>query len=193
VCWWLSVSLVCHRFRPKAKAREPLASLLPLRPQDVRHRQLQHRRALSLAQAREEHYIGEFQRIVMGHGVVHVNLPEAREPLPDLLVWQNTDAKRRLAFDILRKRNLSARQQADRNMRLADGGETASDGITKLGRDQRVLGPGGPSRDMVQTIVTHRPGLLFLCKAGMVVSLNEPPQGVIRLAYRHHITQESPR
>jgi hypothetical protein len=35
----------------------------------------------------------------MGHRVVHINLP-AREPLPDFLVRQNTDAERRLTFDL---------------------------------------------------------------------------------------------
>jgi hypothetical protein len=63
----------------------------------------------------------------MGHGVVHVDLPEACEPLPDLLVWQNAGAKRRLAFDILVERNFGAGQQADRNMRLAGRRETTRD------------------------------------------------------------------
>jgi len=92
-------------------------------------RQLQHGRTLTLTQARDQHHlpIREFQRIVMGHGVVEVDLPEAREPLPDPLVWQNAETKRRLAFDILVERNFGAGQQAYRNMRLARGGEAASD------------------------------------------------------------------
>jgi len=47
-------------------------------------------RYLTLAQARDQHHlpVRKFQRIVMGHGLVHVDLPEACEPLPDLLVWQ---------------------------------------------------------------------------------------------------------
>src|SRR6516164_8376704 len=63
-------------------------------------RQLQHRRTLTLAQARDQHYlpVREFQRIVMGHGIVHVDLPEACEPLPDLLVWQNAGAKSHSTF-----------------------------------------------------------------------------------------------
>jgi hypothetical protein len=36
----------------------------------------------------------------MGHGVDHIDLPEAREPLPDLLIRKDADAERRLAFDI---------------------------------------------------------------------------------------------
>jgi hypothetical protein len=50
--------------------------------------QLQHGGTLAHTQAREQHHlpVREFKRIVMGHGVVNVDLPEAREPLPDLLV-----------------------------------------------------------------------------------------------------------
>src|SRR6266852_8177163 len=40
--------------------------------------------------------------------------------------------------------------------------ETAGDGIVELGGHQLVLDLGRPGRDMVQTIVTHRRGLLFL-------------------------------
>ena len=56
----------------------------------------------------------------MGHGVVHIDLPEAREPLPDLLVRQDADAERRLAFDTLVECDLGTGQQADRNVRLPD-------------------------------------------------------------------------
>ena len=56
----------------------------------------------------------------MGRDVVHIDLPEAREPLPDFLVRQNTDAQRRLTFDILVECDLGTGQQADRNVRLSD-------------------------------------------------------------------------
>ena len=81
--------------------------------------QLQHGRGLALAQAREKHHlpVREFQRIVMDHGVVHVDLPESREPLCNFLVRENADAERRLAFDVLVERNLRARLQTDGNMR----------------------------------------------------------------------------
>jgi hypothetical protein len=41
-------------------------------------RQLQHGRTLTLAQAREQHYLSvrEFQRIAVRHEGVHVDLPE---------------------------------------------------------------------------------------------------------------------
>jgi hypothetical protein len=58
---------------------------------------------------------------------VHVDLPEARKMLSDFLVRENADAERRLAFDILVKRNFGARQQTDRNMRLPDRGEPSRD------------------------------------------------------------------
>ena len=57
---------------------------------------------------------------MMGHGVVHIDLPEAREPLPDLLVRQDADAERRLAFDTLVECDLGTGQQADRKFRLPD-------------------------------------------------------------------------
>ena len=56
-------------------------------------RQLQHRRALALAQSREQHYpsVGKFQRIVMGHGIIYVDLSEACKPLSYFLVWKDAD------------------------------------------------------------------------------------------------------
>jgi hypothetical protein len=64
---------------------------------------LQHCRTLTGAQARDQNHlsVGEFQRIVMGHGTVHVDLAEAREPLPDLPFRQNADAEQWLALDVL--------------------------------------------------------------------------------------------
>src|SRR6516164_507234 len=167
--WWLSVS----RYVAGSDQKRRLANFSPhclSRGHRMRaDRQLQHRRALTLAQARDQYHlpIREFQRIVMGHGVVYVDLPEAREPLPDLLVWQNADAERRLAFDILIERDFGTRQQADRNIRLANRCEPSRDGIWEFGRYQLVLDPGRPGCDMVQTIVTHRRDSFFLWKAGM--------------------------
>ena len=141
--WWLSVS----RYVAGSDQKRRLANLSPrylLRGHRMcGDRQLQHGRTLTLAQARDQYHlpIREFQRIVMGHGVVEVDLPEAREPLPDLLVWQNAEAKRRLAFDILIERKFGAGQQADRNIRLANRCEPSRDGIWEFGRYQLVLDP----------------------------------------------------
>src|SRR6185436_14116894 len=92
----------------------------------------------------------------MGHGVVRSDLPETREPLPDLLVRQDADAERRLAFDTLVECDLGTGQQADRNVRLPDRRESASNRIVEFRRHQLVLDLGRPVRDVVQTIVTHR-------------------------------------
>src|SRR5262249_33547249 len=92
----------------------------------------------------------------VGPRLFHVDWPEARKPLPDLLVLQDTDAERRLTFDILVERNFGAGQQADRNMRLAGRRKTARDGIGEFGRHQLVIDPGRAGRDSVQAIVTHR-------------------------------------
>ena len=84
-------------------------------------RGLSHHRALAFAQAREQHDlpVREFKRIVMDHSVLHVDLPEAREPLSDFLVGEDAE----LALDILVERNLRARQQTDCNMRLPNRGK----------------------------------------------------------------------
>src|ERR1700745_3625194 len=85
-------------------------------------RPLQHCRALAIGPTRDEHPLpsGKCKRMVMAPGVVNISLREAREPLPDFLVRQNTDAERRLTFDILVECDLGTRQQADRNVRLYD-------------------------------------------------------------------------
>ena len=60
-------------------------------------RQLQHSGTLTLAQARDQHHlpVREFQRIVMSHGVVHVDLPEAGEPHVAVCLLPGTE----IAFD----------------------------------------------------------------------------------------------
>src|SRR3954454_1707980 len=120
-------------------------------------RQLQHRGALVLAQTREQHHlpVRKFERVVMGHGIIGVDLPEAGKALTDLLIRQDTDAEGRLAFYILVKSELGAGQQAHRDVRLADRRKTAGDGVGELRRYQLVLKLGRTGRDMVQTIVAH--------------------------------------
>jgi hypothetical protein len=80
---------------------------------------LQYGCALIFAQTCEQDHlpIREFKRIVVRHDIVHVYLPKAREPLGDLLVRQNADAERRLAFDVLLKRDFGYRE-ADTPLRL---------------------------------------------------------------------------
>jgi hypothetical protein len=57
--------------------------------------QLQHGGTLAHTQTREQHHlpVRELKRIVMGHDVIHVDLPEAREPLFNFLVRENADAE----------------------------------------------------------------------------------------------------
>ncbi len=76
-------------------------------------RQLQHSRALALAQARNQDHLSvrKLQCIMMGHGVVRVDLSEARELLSDFLVRENANAEPRLALYILVERNLGARRR----------------------------------------------------------------------------------
>src|SRR3954470_4212597 len=84
----------------------------------------------------------------MGHGVVHIDLPEAREPLPDLLVRQDADAERRLAIDTLVECDLGTRQQADRNVWLSDRRESASNRI--VGRSVAARPFAHPSDEFAQ-------------------------------------------
>src|SRR5262249_31498166 len=120
-------------------------------------RQLQHRRVLPLDQPREQYHlsVGKFQCIVMDHGIVRIDLPEARKPLSDFLVWEDANSEWRLAFDILVERNFGTGQEANRDVRVADGGEATSNGIPEFGGYQLVLDLGRPGRDVVQTVVTH--------------------------------------
>jgi len=62
---------------------------------------LQHGRALSLAQSRQQDdlAVGEFKRIVMYAGLVHIDLPESGQPLPEFAARK--DAERGFAFDVL--------------------------------------------------------------------------------------------
>jgi hypothetical protein len=138
-------------------------------------RQLQHGCTLTLDQPREQYdlSVGKFQRIMMDHGAVHVDLSEACKALPDFLVWEDANSEWRLAFDILVECNFGSGQQADRNIRRADGGEATGDGIAEFGRHQLVLDLGRPGRDMVQTIVTHRRDSSSCEKPGWFVRLNE--------------------
>jgi hypothetical protein len=57
-------------------------------------RQLQHCRVLALDQPREQYHlsVGKFQRIMMDHGIIRVDLPEARKPLSDFLVWEDPNS-----------------------------------------------------------------------------------------------------
>ena len=93
---------------------------------------------------------------MVGHGIARVDLPEACEPLTNLLARENAEAEGGLAFDILVERNLRTWTQADRNIRLPNCGKAAGDGIVEPGCHQVVLDLGRPGRDIVQTIVTHR-------------------------------------
>jgi hypothetical protein len=65
--------------------------------------------------------------------------------------WQ--DAKCPVTPDILVKGNLGAGQQ--RHIRLADRGESASEGVFEHRRHQLIIDLSRPACDMMQTIVAH--------------------------------------
>jgi len=71
-------------------------------------RQLQHRRALAFAKAREQHGlpVGELQRIVMHARLAHVDLPQSSYFLPEFHVREKS--KSALVLDFLFERDLRA-------------------------------------------------------------------------------------
>jgi len=77
--------------------------------------QLQHRRALTHAQMREQHdlAVGELNRIVMRAWIIHVDLPEPSNPVTDVprfLLEKTQEKSRLLSLDVLIERDLGARK-----------------------------------------------------------------------------------
>src|SRR5258705_1415667 len=117
--------------------------------------QLQHSRALPLAQSRHQDDLAvwKLQRIVMHRRLVYIDLTKTRDPVADLLLWQDREC--RLARHIALQGDLRAWQQAHGDIRLSDGGKAARDRM-EFGGDQLVFDLGRPARDMVKTVITHR-------------------------------------
>src|SRR5262249_28135550 len=111
--------------------------------------------------------------------IVHVDLPETREALSDLLVRKDADAEGRLAFDILVERDLGAGQQANRDVRIADRREPAGDRVDELGRYELVADLGGTRGDMVQTIVAHGGDSFAVRQVGIRALLSEAAGAMI--------------
>jgi hypothetical protein len=65
---------------------------------------------------------------MMNHGIVRIDLSEARKTLSDFLVREDANSERWFVFDVVVERDLGAREQANRDMRLADSGEATGDG-----------------------------------------------------------------
>jgi hypothetical protein len=133
---------------------------------------------LTFAQPRDEHdfAVGKLKRIAVAPGLVRVDLPEPRYLPVDPPVVQKTEPV--IAVHLSVEPNLSARQQAHRNVRLAHRRKSARAGITEPGRDQLVSDLSGSIRNIVQTVVTHRryscceqPGWLFLSGASQQITV----------------------
>jgi hypothetical protein len=88
-----------------------------------------------------------------------LNCSEAREPLTDFLVRQDTGAERRLAFDILVEYDLGTRQQANRNVRLPDRRESANNRVVEFRRHQAFCTPAArscrPAKQLLLFDATH--------------------------------------
>jgi hypothetical protein len=93
---------------------------------------LQHRGVLPGAQTGQEHHLAarKFERVMVVVRVVEVDLLEARDFLPQLLVGE--EAERVLAFDIAVEHELRPREETDRDVRLFHRRKPARDGVGKL-------------------------------------------------------------
>jgi hypothetical protein len=90
-------------------------------------RQLDHSRVLAWPQPGDKHGspVGKFQRVMMGIGVAQADLPKPSHIGPKLApAWQQA-AEDMVVFGFPIEHYLRARQQADRDGRLSDGGEAA--------------------------------------------------------------------
>src|SRR3954447_20184707 len=90
----------------------------------------------------------------MDRGVVHIDLPEAREPLSDFLVPQDTDAERRLTFDILVECDLGTGKQADRKIWLSDRRKTTGNRVVEFRRHQLMTLPPASAPNAKPAIAT---------------------------------------
>jgi hypothetical protein len=82
---------------------------------------------LARPQTRDKHgpAIGKFQRIMMGIGVAQIDLPEPGHVGPELAsAWQQA-AKDMVVFGFPIENHLGAWKQANRDLRLPDGGKAA--------------------------------------------------------------------
>jgi hypothetical protein len=113
------------------------------------------------AEPGQEHDLAvrKFQRIVMVVRVVQVDLLEARDLLPQLLVGEEAECV--LALDFALKHELRPRKEADGDIRLSDGRKAARDRVRELCRDEFVADLCRAVRYVLQAVVTHGRVLLL--------------------------------
>jgi hypothetical protein len=85
-----------------------------------RRRQLQHRRALSLAETGHKYDlpVWELERIMVHVRLMRINLPETGDPLLDPAHWQ--EAERRLAQNVLLECQFGTGHEANRDVAVVN-------------------------------------------------------------------------
>jgi hypothetical protein len=123
-----------------------------------RGRQLQHRGGLAGDQPSDLHdpAIWKFKRVVMDVRIFHINLPKPRNPV--IYAHSTEKAEGTLVLDVILKRQLRARKEADGQFGFADGGETAGDRFRKLRRYQLISDLGGARGNEMKTVIAHGKG-----------------------------------
>jgi hypothetical protein len=104
-------------------------------------RQLQNRRALALTQVRQQNdlSIREFEGVVVRAWIVHLDLPEAGDPVNERLLPEDKLEAGRNALDLFVKRDLGPRQEAHGHVGFFDSTESARGGVPELRRYQLVF------------------------------------------------------
>src|SRR5262249_58066143 len=96
---------------------------------------------------------GKFQRVMMDMRVIHVDLAESSHAVLDPCFAKHAEGAVKL--DLVVESELSAREQADRDVGMTDFGEAACDRLHEIGGNEPIRDLGRPRRDEMQTIVAH--------------------------------------
>jgi hypothetical protein len=117
--------------------------------------QLQDRGALSRHQSCDHHDLaaGKFQRVMVDVRIVHVDLPESGNLLFDTGLAEQ--AKGTIVLDLFIEGDFGAGQQANRHLRLTDGGEAAGNGPGEIRRRKLVADLCRPRSDEMQTVIAR--------------------------------------
>ena len=97
-----------------------------------RGRQLEHRGDLAFDQPGnlDNQAVRKFKRVVMDVRIVHISLPKPCDPV--IYTCLSEKAQGAVVLDVILKRKLRARKEADGHLGFADGGKAAGDRFISL-------------------------------------------------------------
>jgi hypothetical protein len=118
-----------------------------------RGRQLQHSGGLAGDQPSDPQNpaVWKFKRVVMDVRIFHINLPKPCDPV----TYARVSEKKTFVLDVIVKRHLRARKEADGYLGFADGGETAGDRFRKFRRYQLISDLSGARGNEMKTVIAH--------------------------------------